>query len=94
MIKSFCDDGTESIYHGRRVRRLDTKLAKRARRRLELLNAATKLEDMYFPPSNRFHALQGFQPTRYAIWVNNQWRITFEWIDGHALDVCFEDYHS
>jgi proteic killer suppression protein len=93
MIRSFCDDRTRDIYHGRRVRRLEAKLATRARRRLEYLNAATGLEDMYFPPSNRFHALQGFQPTRYAIRVSKQWRISFEWEDGHAHDVCFEDYH-
>ncbi|MEM7114084.1 MAG: type II toxin-antitoxin system RelE/ParE family toxin [Chloroflexota bacterium] len=93
MIKSFCDRETEDIFHGRRIRKLNTNLARRARRRLELLNAATKLEDMYFPPSNRFHALQGFNPTRYAIRVNQQWRITFNWIDGHPEDVCFEDYH-
>ncbi len=60
---------------------------------MEILNGATRLEDMYFPPSNRFHTLEGFQPTRYAVWVNNQWRITFEWQDGHAFVVCFEDYH-
>ena len=93
MIKSFCDDKTEDLYHGRRVRRIDTKLAKCVRRRLELLNAATRLEDMYFPPSNRFHTLQGVQPARYAIWVSRQWRITFEWENGHAYDVCLEDYH-
>ncbi|NKQ36552.1 MAG: type II toxin-antitoxin system RelE/ParE family toxin [Chloroflexi bacterium] len=94
MIKTFCDTVSEDIFHGRRIRRLDAKLAKKARRRMELLNAATRIEEMYFPPSNRFHTLQGFQPTRYAIRVNSQWRITFEWQDGHAFDVCFEDYHS
>lgn len=93
MIKSFCDNRTEDIFHGRKVSRLHAQLANRVKRRLELLNAANRLEDMYFPPSNRFHALEGYQPTRYAIWVNNQWRITFEWFDGDAFDVCFEDYH-
>jgi toxin HigB-1 len=94
MIRSFRDEKTEDVFHGRRVQRLDAGLAKQARRRLELLNAAVRLEDLRFPPSNRFHALQGYQPTRYAIWVNNQWRITFEWIEGVAFDVYFEDYHS
>jgi proteic killer suppression protein len=93
MIKSFCDDKTEAIYHGRRVKRLETNLAKRARKRLEYLNAAVELEDLYFPPSNKFHKLQGFHPLRYTIRVSNQWRISFEWEDGNAYDVCFEDYH-
>lgn len=32
-------------------------------------------------------------PTRYAVRVNDQWRITFEWHeDNNAYDVYFEDY--
>lgn len=94
MIKSFGDKKTEDIFHGRRVQRVDNKLAEKARRRIEQLNAAARLEDMYFPPSNKFHALQGFTPTRYAISVNQQWRVTFAWHEGNAFDVCFEDYHA
>jgi hypothetical protein len=41
---------------------------------------------MYFPPSNKFHKLQGFQPNRYAIRVSEQWRISFEWQDEHAYN--------
>ncbi len=93
MIKSFRDNRTEDIFEGRNVRRIDQKLTKRVRRRLEYLNYATKLEDLYFPPSNKLHALQGFTPTRYAIRVNQQWRISFEWSENHAFDVYFEDYH-
>lgn len=93
MIKSFRDKRTEDIFNDRRVQRLDSTLAKKARRRLELLNAAVRLEDMYFPPSNHLHALEGFKPIRYAIRVNQQWRITFEWHEGDAFDVYFEDYH-
>jgi len=93
MIKSIRDTRTENIFNGKRIQRLDSKLAKKARRRLELLNAAVKLDDMYFPPSNQFHALEGFNPTRYAISVNRQWRVTFEWHAGDAYDVYFEDYH-
>jgi len=66
MIKTFLDKKTEDIFHGHFPREIDKKLAKKARMRLEYLNAATRLEDLYFPPSNRFHALQGFNPTRYV----------------------------
>jgi len=54
-------------------------LAQKARRRLELLNAVQRIEDLYFPPSNQFHVLEGFNLKRYAIWVNKQWRISFVW---------------
>lgn len=93
MIKTFRDDITENIFIGKRVRGIDENLAKKARRRLELLNAAIQLEDLYFPPSNKFHALQGFNPTRYALWVNKQWRLSFGWGEGNSFDVYFEDYH-
>jgi proteic killer suppression protein len=93
MIKNFADKRTEAIFNGVEVRRVDKLLAKKAKMRMEYLNAVTCLEDLYFPPSNRFHALQGFSPTRYAIRVNEQWRIAFEWQDNCAVNVCFEDYH-
>lgn len=93
MIKSFTDTRTREIFDGKRVKRLDKELLNRARRRLQLLNSATRIEDLYFPPSNRFHAIEGFSPTRYAVRVNDQWRISFEWHEGHVYNVLFEDYH-
>ena len=76
-----------------RHREVNEPFAKKAKRRLEFLHSAVNLEDMYFPPSNRFHALEGFTPTQYAIWVDQRWRITFEWREGNAYEVLFEDYH-
>lgn len=78
MIKSFADKQTEAIFNGLEVRRIDKLLAKKAKMRMEYLNATTCLEDLYFPPSNRFHKLHGFNPALYAISVNEQWRIVFK----------------
>ncbi|MDY6994244.1 MAG: type II toxin-antitoxin system RelE/ParE family toxin [Pseudomonadota bacterium] len=55
---------------------VEAKLLKKARLRLQYLHAAIRFEDLYFPPSNKLHALRGFTPTRYAIAVDKQWRIT------------------
>jgi proteic killer suppression protein len=94
MIISFRDRKTEKLFNGEPVSKLNKKLAQKARRRLELLNAAQKIKDLYFPASNKFHALEGFNPKRYAIWVNKQWRISFIWEESNnAIDVYFEDYH-
>jgi len=93
MIKSFKDKTTENIFNSKRVKDVSIQLAKKAKRRLEFLHSAVDLEDMYFPPSNRFHALEGFTPTRYTIWVDQRWRLTFEWREGNAYEVQFEDYH-
>ena len=71
MIKTFRDKNTEKIYSGERFKGISTDLAKKARRRLAILNRAIQLEDLYFPPSNQFHALSGYTPTRYAIAVIN-----------------------
>jgi proteic killer suppression protein len=44
-------------------------------------------------PGFDFHALRGFDPTRYTVHVNGPWRITFSFADGDAFDVDFEQYH-
>lgn len=93
MIKSFKGKITEPIFYNKRVKGLGLQLVKKAKRRLDFLDATVDLEDLYFPPSNKFHALEGFNPTRYSISVDRQWRITFEWKEGNAYEVLFEDYH-
>ena len=93
MIKSFKGKITEQIFYNKRVIGIGLQLVKKAKRRLDFLDATVDLEDLYFPPSNNFHALEGFNPTRYSISVDRQWRITFEWKGGNAYEVLFEDYH-
>ncbi len=94
MIVSFKkDERTRMIFDGEKVQELDQKLYERARRRLQVSDNAPRIEDLYFPPSNKLHALGGYDPTRYAIRVNEQWRISFEWSEGKASEVLFEDYH-
>lgn len=60
--------------------------------RLDRLNAAVTPEDMNHPGFD-FHTLKGFNPTRYTIHVNGPWCITFEFSDGDAYRVDFEQYH-
>jgi proteic killer suppression protein len=62
-------------------------------RLLSALDRATKPEDMSFPGSG-FHALTGDMVGRYALTVSRNWRITFAWKDGDAVDVDLEDYHG
>lgn len=89
MIQSFADDTTEQIWKGKPVRRIPADLQRQALKRLTFLNLAKRLEDLYVPPSNKFHAVG----KRYAISVNMQWRITFGWSDAGPVEVLFEDYH-
>ena len=64
---------------------------KRILRRLDTLNAAVAPEDMNLPGFN-YHQLEG-KPERYSVSVNGPWRITFEFEDGDAIVVDYEQYH-
>ncbi len=89
MIQSFADETTRQIWEGISDRRIPTELKKQAQKRMRYLNAATRIEDLYIPPSNHFHAVG----KRFALRVNMQWRITFTWAQSGPADVLFEDYH-
>jgi proteic killer suppression protein len=93
VIRSFADDETYSLYLTGKSRRLPPDIARRAVRKLEYIDLATRIEDLRAPPGNRLHALEGDRKGQYAISVNDQWRICFRFIDGDALDVEITDYH-
>jgi proteic killer suppression protein len=92
MIKSFGDRKTERLFADQVVREFDG-IARRAKRKLEALHAAVRLDDLRVPPSNHLEKLKGHLKAFYSIRVNDQWRIIFRWIDGHAHDVAIVDYH-
>jgi len=92
MIRSFGDRRTEALFLDEVVRELHG-IARRAKRKLEALNAATRLEDLRVPPSNRLEKLRGDLNGFYSIRVNDQWRIVFNWRDAEAVEVRIMDYH-
>lgn len=93
MIRSFADAGTERFFATGRARRLPPDILKRAAMRLKQLNAATQIEDLRMPPSNRLEALKGSRTGQHSIRVNDQWRICFRFVGGDAFDVEIVDYH-
>jgi toxin HigB-1 len=72
--------------------RNDRRLHERVFVRLDALDKALRLEDLNVPGFH-FHRLQGFNPPRYTLHVNGAWCVTFEWKDGDALRVDYEQYH-
>ena len=62
-------------------------------RQLMLLDAASRPEDMDVVAYG-FHALTGDMACRFAVTVSRNWRLTFAFIDGDAVDVDLEDYHG
>ena len=66
--------------------------AKRLRMLLAALDTAHSIEDMDVP-GFRLHPLKGEERGRWSVWVNGNWRMTFEFKDGHAYVLDYEDYH-
>jgi proteic killer suppression protein len=92
MIKSFGDRRTERLFADQVVREFEG-IARRAKRKLEALHAAARLDDLRAAPSNRLEKLKGDPRAFHSIRVNDQWRIIFRWTDGQAHDVAIVDYH-
>jgi proteic killer suppression protein len=92
MIKSFRCRDTEALFNRNRVKRF-VNIEAAARRKLNLLNAATSLEFLRVPPGNRLEALKGNRVGQHSIRVNDQFRVCFRWVDGNAEDVEIVDYH-
>jgi proteic killer suppression protein len=64
-------------------------IARPAKRILEALNAARRLEDLMVPPANRLEKLKGKLKDFYSIRINDQWRVIF----NEPHDVRIVDYH-
>lgn len=90
MIRSFGDKATEALFLDQRVRQFEG-FARKAKRKLEAVNAASRLDDLMVPPSNRLEKLKG--EDYYSIRINDQWRVIFKWINGEPHEVRIVDYH-
>ncbi len=96
MIISFGDDATAALYHGndvRRIRRFPPGIINVALRKLDMLDAAYRLNDLRESPGNRLELLKGDLAGYYSIRVNDQWRIIFRWVENNARDASLRDYH-
>jgi proteic killer suppression protein len=94
MIIGFKNKRTEAFAAGERVREFSG-FDRQGWKRLEILDAATSLDDLRALPSNRLEALHGDREGQFSIRVNLQWRICFEWPDGAPgpSNVEIVDYH-
>lgn len=93
MIRSFRDRETESVWLGRRSRRLPGDIQDVALRKLRLIHRAVRLDDLRTPPGNRLEALADDRRGQHSIRINQQWRVCFRWNNGEVLDVEICDYH-
>ena len=94
MIKTFADKRTAALFAGYAVRDLPQQIQRRAKAKLQTLDAAMRLDDLRVPPGNRLEALKGDRCGQHSIRINDQWRICFKWREGEAWDVEVADYHK
>ena len=92
MIKSFKDKDTEILFKRGRAKRW-VNIERSARRKLDMIEAATILEDLRAPPNNHLEALQHDRKGQHSIRINDQWRLCFVWKEDGAHDVEITDYH-
>jgi toxin HigB-1 len=94
VVVSYRDKRTRDFAAGKRVKAFSG-FARRARLKLDRLEAATSLGDLAALPGNRFEALKGDREGQYSIRVDDQWRICFEWPDRSPgpSKVEIVDYH-
>jgi len=92
MIKSFRHKGLRRFFESGSTAGIQPQHAARLRMQLAALDTAAIIEDMDIP-GFRLHRLKGSERGRWSIWVNGNWRLTFEFRDGNAYILDYEDYH-
>jgi len=93
MIVSFRDWRTEAVFAGKLPKGFPEQAFGVGRRKLAMLHAASRLDDLRAPPGNRLEALSGSRRGQHSIRVNDQFRICFVWTDAGPADVEIVDYH-
>ena len=92
MIKSIKTKSLKLFWNKNDSSKLTAKSVDRIDEVLDVLDNAGELRDFKLP-SYEFHSLKGFNPKRYSIKVDENFRITFEFEDGDVFNIKLEDYH-
>jgi toxin HigB-1 len=96
MVVNFKDKATEDIFNGvysKESRKIPQSIHSIAVRKLDMINAAIKIEDLRIPPGNHLESLKGDLVGFFSIRINNQFRIIFTFNQSNAFNVQIVDYH-
>ncbi|MDD3580503.1 MAG: type II toxin-antitoxin system RelE/ParE family toxin [Desulfobacca sp.] len=93
MIKSFKCPETERLFNREPIRKIPSNIQRVALRKLWMLDAAIRLDDLKSPPGNRLKALRGNRKGQHSIRINDQFRICFVWQGEDAFEVEIVNYH-
>lgn len=92
MIQSFRHKGLRRLFETGKASGVQAAHARRLRMQLVALDTANTVDDMDIP-GFRLHSLKGEMSGRWSIAVSGNWRVTFEFRDGNAHVLDYEDYH-
>ncbi len=92
MITSFRHKGLQEFYATGKTAGIQVAHANRLRMLLAALDTAQTIQDMGVP-GFKLHPLKGKLKGRWAVAVSGNWRLTFEFRQGDADQLDYEDYH-
>ena len=92
MIKSLKHKGLKRYYETGSTQGIQANHAARLRMQLAALDTATEISDLDIP-GYALHPLKGQRKGTWSISVSGNWRLTFEFVDGNAYLLDYEDYH-
>ena len=92
MIKTFKHKGLRKFFETGSSSGIQPGHKQKLRIRLTALDTATGIEDMDLP-GFRLHPLKGDRKSLWTIDISRNWRIVFNFQDGNAYIVDYEDYH-
>lgn len=92
MIKSFKHKGLKKFFETGSKAGIQTKHEKRLRMQLAAIDTAIVIDDVDLP-GFKLHPLKGNRDGIWSVTVNGNWRVTFEFSDGNAYILNYEDYH-
>lgn len=92
VIKSFRHRGLKALYEGRGAAKVAPGHAAKLERILTTLDRCSGPEGMNLP-GYRLHRLKGPLKGYYAVSVSGNWRVTFRFEAGDAVEVDYLDYH-
>ncbi|MCP1339232.1 type II toxin-antitoxin system RelE/ParE family toxin [Idiomarina sp. M1R2S28] len=92
MIKTFKHKGLRLYFESGSTRGIKASHTARLRMQLVALNTAMKVSDLDIP-GYKLHPLKGSRKNIWSIAVSGNWRLTFEFRDGHVYLLNYEDYH-
>ena len=93
MVRSFADVATGRLFRERVCPARWRTIERVALRKLDMMDAATRLDDLRSPPGNRLEALKRDRRGQHSIRINRQWRICFRWTTDGPEAVEIVDYH-